>query len=310
MKNQKYLYKKCANSDFDIDIMFLTYNHEEYVEQALNSILMQKTKYKYRIIVGEDASTDNTRKIILKYYHQYPDRFTLILWNENVGVEKNVHRLVTMCKARYIMTLEGDDYWTDPLKLEKQISFLEQHNEFIGIAHNVRCVDVSGKLLHKDYHAYPIQEDHVYGKIQALNYELVSHTSSIIYRNFWRDWGRKDYMAYHQCHANGDLKVSIYLGLIGKIFYSREIMADHRRIFSGSSWTAQHYNRNILGFLNRNHIEIKQCMEKLLGETCDFAKTNKYIQEEALIKLFTEFNKENLSVYYKIVKDNLKVKKN
>ena len=117
-------------------------------------------------------------------------------------------------------------------------------------------------------------------------------------------------MAYHQCHANGDLKVSIYLGLIGKIFYSREIMADHRRIFSGSSWTAQHYNRNILGFLNRNHIEIKQCMEKLLGETCDFAKTNKYIQEEALIKLFTEFNKENLSVYYKIVKDNLKVKKN
>ncbi len=304
-----YLYQRCTGSNVDIDIMFTTYNHEDYVGQALDSILEQKTKYKYRILVGEDASTDKTREIILKYYHRFPDKIALILWDNNVGAERNSYRLETMCTAKYVAALEGDDYWTNPFKLEKQISFLEKYNDFIGVAHNVRCVNAFGRLLHKDYHGYPIQEDHIYGRCQALNHELVSHTSSLIYRNFWRNWTRKDYIAYNQCHANGDLKISIYLGLIGKIFYSREIMADHRRIFTGSSWTAQHHDKNMLGFRNRNHIEIRQCMEKLLGEPCDFSKPNRYIQEEALIKLFTDFNKENLSVYCKIVKDNLKVNK-
>lgn len=182
----------CKNSSVPmLDIVMPTYNHGECIEEAIKSVLMQKTKYSYKLKIGEDCSTDSTRKIIMDYYKMHPDKIELFLWKENVGVEKNVVKILSKCRGEYIITLEGDDYWTDPYKLEKQISFLEKHKEYIGTSHNVRCVDKNGNLLHRDFGCYPIVEEHIFGKLNAEKFEMVGQTTSVLHRNIWRDCSKK-----------------------------------------------------------------------------------------------------------------------
>lgn len=296
-----FRYYECSEKNVDIDIVMLAYNHERYISQAIESVLNQETKYKYRILIGEDASTDKTREIVMKYYSKYSDRIALVLWNKNVGVNINSIQVAKMCTGKYVTTLEGDDYWTDSRKLEKQISFLEQHNEYIGTAHNIRCVDANGNLLHIDCTGYPVLEEHIYGKQQALKYELVAQTASVVYRNFWKTWKEQQYKIFSNCQANGDLKVSIYLGILGNIFYFREIMADHRRVFTGDSWTAKAHGKNLLEFGYRCQGEIKDYIEKINNVSYDFTDAYKNYIEEALIKLFCNFNRENFNVLLKLI---------
>ncbi len=119
----------------------LVYNHEKYIATALNSILMQNVHFDYDIVVGEDCSTDNTRKILLEYKKKYPDKFKLILHNKNVGAINNQNITMKNCTGKYIACLEGDDYWSDPNKLQKQIDFLEANPEFSFCFHNAYVYD-------------------------------------------------------------------------------------------------------------------------------------------------------------------------
>ena len=301
-----YEYYECTTTNTDIDIVFPTYNHEKYVIQAIESILSQNTKYLYRIIIGEDKSTDHTREIIQQYYKEHSDKIALVLWKTNVGAVKNIYQLEKICNAKYIAFLEGDDYWTDPLKLEKQIRFLEQHDDFIGTAHNVRCVDEKGKLLHRDYGMYPIREEHIYERKHALNFQHVAQTASLIFRNFWKNWNEEQYEFFHKCCANGDFKVSIYLGLAGKVYYFRDIMADHRRVFHGDSWTAKTKEKNMLAYSNAVYREVQECMEILFKRSYGFTKQNNAIQKEAFECLMIHFNWTNLMVFLRIIFRNIR----
>lgn len=113
-----------------IGIAMLTYNHGKFIQQALDSIIMQETNYFYKIILADDFSTDNTREILLNFQKKYPDRIKLILQDKNVGASKNNSDLHAHLQGRYIAALEGDDYWTDPLKLQKQVKFLEENEDY------------------------------------------------------------------------------------------------------------------------------------------------------------------------------------
>ena len=91
-KNFSYTMYGEDNKHHDVDILMLAYNHENYIAQAIESVLMQETEYSYRIIIGEDCSTDLTRDIVMKYYKKYPQKITLVLWNQNVGgVTNSLH---------------------------------------------------------------------------------------------------------------------------------------------------------------------------------------------------------------------------
>jgi glycosyltransferase involved in cell wall biosynthesis len=114
----------------DVSIAMLTYNHSNYIVNAIEGILMQQTDYTYKIIIAEDCSTDNTREIIIKYQNKYPDKFKLILQDKNVGPQINNYNLLTNLEGKYIAALEGDDYWIDPLKLQKQLDFLENNPDY------------------------------------------------------------------------------------------------------------------------------------------------------------------------------------
>jgi len=129
-----------ANLEFDnnkqplVSICVLTYNHEKYIKEAIDSFLMQNVNFKVEILIHDDASTDNTQFILKEYDRNYPGLFKLLLQKENqrskFGGGMNPRFNFPRAQGKYIALCEGDDYWTDPLKLQKQMDFLENQEDF------------------------------------------------------------------------------------------------------------------------------------------------------------------------------------
>ncbi len=130
-----------------ISICTITYNHEKYISQAIESFLMQNTTFEYEIVIADDASQDNNQKIINKYQNENPDKIKAILQEHNIGMMNNLIDALNNCKGKYLAFCEGDDYWTDPLKLQKQVDFLEANPEFGLVATDIIPVDKDSKLL-------------------------------------------------------------------------------------------------------------------------------------------------------------------
>jgi glycosyltransferase involved in cell wall biosynthesis len=114
-----------------LTVCLITYNHDQYVEQAIDSILMQKTDFNWKLVIADDCSKDNTREILKGYQQKYPEKIYLILQEKNVGPAQNFIDLVTFPNSKYIAYLEGDDYWMDENKLQKQVGFLEENPNYV-----------------------------------------------------------------------------------------------------------------------------------------------------------------------------------
>jgi glycosyltransferase involved in cell wall biosynthesis len=119
-----------------VSICSITYNHESYIEEAIDSFLMQETDFPFEIVVGEDYSTDGTRQIIEEYLEQYPNIIKLITSDNNVGPNRNFMRTLNACTGKYIAICEGDDYWIDDKKLKIQKRFLDNNKDFSLCYHN------------------------------------------------------------------------------------------------------------------------------------------------------------------------------
>ncbi|HLT53958.1 MAG TPA: glycosyltransferase [Flavobacteriaceae bacterium] len=134
-----------------LSVFVITYKHAAYIEQTLNSILIQETVFDYEVIVANDCSPDNTSEIIHSIVQTHP-RGHLIKYfeqEENVGMYGNFMFALNQCQGKYIAICEGDDYWTDPLKLQKQVDFLEGNPEFEVCFTNIRIVDENDVITKK-----------------------------------------------------------------------------------------------------------------------------------------------------------------
>jgi glycosyltransferase involved in cell wall biosynthesis len=138
-----------------VSVTMICYNHADYIEQAIKGVLMQKTSFKFVLVIGEDCGNDHTREIIKNYQKLYPDKIILKLPEKNLGVISNSISNKFFCNGKYIAECEGDDYWTDDLKLQKQVDFLESNDQFI--IHSANAVylatdnpELNGTKLHAD----------------------------------------------------------------------------------------------------------------------------------------------------------------
>lgn len=125
------------NSDILVSVICLTYNHSSFIKQCLDGFVMQETNFNYEVIIHDDASTDDTQDIIKEYAQKYTDIFVPILQKENQyskHVQIGSTFIYPICRGKYVAFCEGDDYWTDPLKLQRQVDFLESHPEY-GLIH-------------------------------------------------------------------------------------------------------------------------------------------------------------------------------
>lgn len=275
-----------------VSISMITYNHEKYIRQALDSILMQKVNFEYEIVIGEDCSKDNTRNILLEYKELYPDRIKLILHDKNVGMKMNGNSVRRMCVGKYRASCEGDDYWTDPLKLQKQIDFLESNPDFIAITHDVEIVDDDGNLI-DGFNKKMYCKDEVYTIKHAELGLLPGQSASRVYRNVLiEDLNALNLL--EDCNANGDMKLALYLVLNGKVFCSKEIMSHHRWVKSkGDSWTAKTHNKNMMLFYFVSYKSLEKLAYALKKEHMDYRKIYLNLAYSAFICYVKKPTKEN-----------------
>jgi glycosyltransferase involved in cell wall biosynthesis len=132
--------------DVRVSIFMLTYNQEEYIGQTIESVLSQNASFKYQLVIGEDCSTDNTRSICEKYANENKEKIKLLPSKENLGLINNFIRTFKECDGKYVAICDGDDYWIDPFKLQKQFDFLESNPDYSIVHTNLNFLYPNGKF--------------------------------------------------------------------------------------------------------------------------------------------------------------------
>lgn len=284
-----------------LSILMLAYNHEKYIRQALDGILMQKVDFTYEIVIGEDCSQDNTRAILLDYKERYPDKIKLILHEKNVGMNANVNAVRKECTGKYCANCEGDDYWVDEYKLKKQIGFLENHPEYVGTSHKVEVVDEDGKTK-SGHNSNMYCQDTTYTIKHAEKGILPGQSATLVYRNILFN-NPSDMMAVENCKANGDMKIALYLAMHGNIYCFNEIMSHYRWVTEqGSSWSAKMKDKNLNLYLFNSYRELEKLAKSI--NNIDMNYRNQYLGcgAQALVKCFKNPSKENFEIFKQIYK--------
>lgn len=214
-----------------VSIVMLTYNHEKYVKQAIDSILMQEVSFDFEIVIGDDCSTDQTVNIIREYEYKHPQIIHLIARDKNIGVTKNLYDVCMACKGQYIAFLEGDDYWIDSQKLRRQIEFLQNNPEYSGVAHDFKMIDTDGKL-------YDHRRTEGEFTFKKFKWGLIpGQTGTLCMKNFLRD-GKDDYKIIETASEMiGDRTLVILMLLHGKVYTFGEEMSVYRVFSSSTSWS-------------------------------------------------------------------------
>ena len=219
-----------------VSIQCLVYNHEPYIRQCLDGFVAQKTNFRFEAIVHDDASTDGSAGIIKEYAEKYPDIIKPVLESENQYKKHDGSlRKIVMehLKGKYIALCEGDDYWIDPMKLQKQVNYMEAHPECTMTCNRTKLFS---ELQKKD-----VGENFCYDASRIVEVKdiiqrggLFISTCSIMYRKSVMD----DYPDYcRQCHV-GDYPLQIYAAMKGKVYYFNDIMSVYR-VENSASWIGQ-----------------------------------------------------------------------
>lgn len=226
-----------------VSICCLVYNHEEYLVQALDSFLMQKTTFPIEIVIHDDASTDNSAAIIKGYALKHPKLFKPLYQTENqksrVKSGMNPRFNFPRAKGKYIALCDGDDYWTDPLKLQKQVDFLEENNEYFFVSANSES-HVSNRLTKSNISSDIIIDDFVLGN------KLGRNTSAYLFRNKkldeFCDYLEKDLWPF------GDLLLGFWCLQYGKGFVLGDVML-YYRIHDQGIWSSICQQQRITNFI-------------------------------------------------------------
>ena len=167
-----------------VSVILIAYNQRRYIRQAIESVLAQETSFSYELLIGDDASDDGTGDIVAEYARAYPDRVRAFIRPENLGAARNAVLLLQQARGEFIASLEGDDYWIDPQKLEKQAAFLRESPGFIGCTSRIRCVDVNGRAIRGKPEW--IRQKRVFTLADFDGVHLPGQASSLMRRNIFR----------------------------------------------------------------------------------------------------------------------------
>ncbi len=242
-----------------LSIAVITYNHEKFIKQTLEGILKQNVNFSYEIIIGEDRSTDNTKEILAAYEKKYPGRFLIKYRNPNMGAIPNFCDIINTCKGEYIAFCEGDDYWTDPLKLQKQVDFLDSNLDYGICCHEFKKF-IEDKGVYEDSNYSNIPETTT---IKDLAKWCYIATNTAVIRN---DFILPDWFSHLKI---GDWPLFLFQIQNRKIKKMNDQMSVYR-IHSGGLWTsASQLKRNkgdieiINSILKNNFIKDSKAISNL-----------------------------------------------
>ena len=205
-----------------VSVIMITYGHEKFIRQAVEGVLMQECNFKVELIIANDASPDKTSEIVHEIIKTNPNgsRIKFINRNNNIGGQKNFEDAFKQCKGKYIAHCEGDDYWTDPYKLQKQIDFLETNPDYVLTFHKVKILRPDGNFVDDFITKIPENYQTIETLAQFGNY---IHTPSVVYRNII------GVLPYEMMISPiGDYFLYLILAQHGKLKYFEEEMAVYR----------------------------------------------------------------------------------
>lgn len=215
-----------------VSIVTISYNQERYIKQALESFVTQHTDFIFEIIVADDASTDGTQEVIREYERNYPQIFRNILREKNVGAQRNFKEAMVSARGRYVALCEGDDFWTDSTKLQRQVDFLDKHDTYSMCFHPVRVFYEDGTSKEE---IYPSEKRAF--TLEELLHQNFIQTNSVMYRR----------LKYDTLPVN-ILPLDWYLHLFhartGRIGYIDRVMSSYRRHSGGMWWGSQSKHRD------------------------------------------------------------------
>lgn len=217
-----------------ISIACIAYNHRPFIEQALKGFLIQETEYPFHIVCYDDCSTDGTRETLQAYQERYPNLIRLVLPEENQksqGRKPYVEFLHPRMTGDYIARCEGDDYWTDPLKLQKQVSFLEAHPEYVLATHDAHTIDLGGNLLSAS-HLPEFYKRDFSGRELRLGW-AGPVTQAMVFRNALKHFPPE----FSRVHL-GDIFLGSLLGEYGGSAFLSDIRPSMYRLHSGGKFSS------------------------------------------------------------------------
>lgn len=201
---------------YQVDICLTCYNQREYIEDAIKGILSQKTDVPYRIVIGDDGSTDGSREILEMYERNCPEKFKVLYHEKNVGVFQNRKSMFQICSAPYVAFCDGDDYWIDEEQLQRKYDFLEAHSEYIGYftggkRTNEKGIFQENDLTDRDCH-------HDFGKEDALCNRYPGLIDGFFFRNIYKYMPEEAFEKYMSFLLDDSSKTPIVIGIVGKIY--------------------------------------------------------------------------------------------
>lgn len=212
-----------------VSVNIITFNHAEYIAKALDSVLTQRASFDYEIVVGDDCSSDGTREIIEEFHRAWPGKIRPLLRQKNVGMMRNFAETMEQCTGEYIAILEGDDYWTIPIKLQSQADYLDNHPECALCHHRVEHIESpTGKTIRE----FPPLR---YRTVQANGRDLAMYnyiqTCSVMFRRKWLPQLDAQFLELKL----GDWPIFALLSQHGTIGYLDQTMA-HYRVHGTNTW--------------------------------------------------------------------------
>lgn len=219
-----------------VSVAILTYNQKEFIGKAIESALSQKTNFDVEILVGDDCSTDGAQETILAYQEKYPDKVRAVLHSKNLGQNGlfNTIETLKLAKGTYIAPMDGDDYWTDDQKLQRQVDFMEVHPDFSACFHNALITYEDGTPSHELNS--PDQKDVITAEDLVGEDEIwFMATSAVMFKN-----GIMHYPEWFLKSSSGDIPRYVILAKHGPIGYVPGVMSVYRKNRGGASFK-DHY---------------------------------------------------------------------
>jgi len=230
-----------------------TYQHAPYIKQCIEGVLMQKTTFPFEFIIGEDFSTDGTREIVFEYAKKYPEKIRVFTADYNVGAKANSTRCRKAFRGKYVAICEGDDYWTDPYKLQKQVDFLEANPEYGLVYTEFNRLNETTKTIEKEVFKnklglYPnIFEDFL------INAWFLAPCTWVIRKRLLNE-----YLANHLPKPNwpgGSLSILLWISRQYKVFFLHDITSVYRVLPESAS----HFKSLKKAYLFRKGVFEIQC---------------------------------------------------
>ena len=299
--------------DPKLSVILITYNHEKYIEKALDSVLSQVTDFPFEIVIGDDCSPDDTKNIIREYRDKYPDIIRIVHREKNTGRPTlNVYETTMKCRGDYLAYLEGDDYWTDYDKLQQQMDFLNEHPEYIACTHSHKMIDDNGNDI-TDPEILKISDMYKWsGEFTMDDFEKSGfwpgHYASVVSKNIYKN-KKHDYTILYKSHDFvDDGQILLFLLMEGKIYRLDDEMSVWRYVkkAGGNSWTSRSMKRNIQKEDILMSMELMKWLEKEYSLR-DYAKIKAKKDFETALYLYSSSpSKENWQTVREIFEYNIK----